>query len=102
MHEVCVQAVREDRAEDREPDRAADLPEEKRTRRRDAHHAEVDGVLHREHQHLHHCAEPETEHDHVERRGQSRRVDVELGEQHHGDGHEGRADDRKDPVAAEA
>ena len=71
--ELPVQPVREDRAEDRDPDRAADLPEEERARGRDAHVAVVDSVLHREHEHLHDRAEPEAEHDHRHhQRGQAR------------------------------
>ena len=62
--ELAVQPVREDRAEHGDADRAADLPEEERARRRDAHVPVVDRVLHREHEHLHDRAEPEAEHDH--------------------------------------
>ena len=63
--------VREDRAEQRDADRAADLPEQRRARRRHAELLVVDRVLRREHEHLHHHAEPETEHQHEERRRQS-------------------------------
>ena len=52
--ELAVQAVGEDRPEEGDADRAADLPEEDRAGRCDAHHAKLDRVLHREHEHLHH------------------------------------------------
>ena len=47
--------VREDRAEERDADRAADLAEERRARGRDAEVLVVDRVLRGEHEHLHHA-----------------------------------------------
>jgi hypothetical protein len=57
-------------------DRAADGAEEGRAAGRGTQVAVVDGVLHRQHEHLHDHAEPDAEHEHVETRldGPGRRI----------------------------
>ena len=77
-----AEPVREDRAEHRDADRAADLPEQRRARGGDAELLVRDGVLDREHEHLHHHAEPEAEHDHVERGLPGRHGDAEPESRH--------------------
>ena len=66
MRELLAEAVREDRAEDGDADRAADLPEQRRARGGDAEEPVVDRVLRGEHEHLHHQPEPEAEEQHVQ------------------------------------
>jgi hypothetical protein len=58
----------EDGAEHCDADAAADSPEERRSARRRAEVAVLHRVLYGEDQHLHHHAEPDAEHEHVETR----------------------------------
>ena len=67
VHQVARQDVGEDRAEDRGADRAADRAEERRAGGGDAELAVGDSVLHDQHKHLHHAAEPDAEHEHEQR-----------------------------------
>ena len=77
------QAVVDDRAHDRDAERRADLAPELRQRGRRADVRARDGVLNREHEHLHHRADADAGDDHVARRLAVRRRDVHPPEQQH-------------------
>jgi len=98
LRQLGVQPVGEDRAEKRNPDRAADRPEHRRAGRGDPKEPVVDRVLHREHEDLHHHPEPESKDDHVERGHPEARPNPEPREQCHSPRHDCRSDNRKDSV----
>jgi hypothetical protein len=64
--EVADEHVGEDGTEDRGAERAADRSEERRAGGGDAELGVGDGVLHDQDEHLHHAAEPDAEHEHVQ------------------------------------
>ena len=66
--ELVREPVAEDRAEDGDADRAADLADERRAGGGHAEQPLVDRVLGREHEHLHHQSEAEPEDQQVRRR----------------------------------
>ena len=61
----------------------------------------LDGVLDRQHEHLHDHAQTEAEHEHVERSVEDRRVQGQLREEPHPDRHHRRADNRERLIPSE-
>ena len=84
-HHPRLQPVREQRAERRDTERAADRAEQRCTRRRDAHVPEFDRVLHGERQHGHHHAEADPEQRHVRVHRVQRRIERQRRQQRHRD-----------------
>jgi hypothetical protein len=96
------EVVGEDRAEDGDADRAADLAEERRAGACDAQVLVVDRVLGDQHEHLQHEAQPEPEDEQVCGSDQGRRPDVQPREEKQADRHDRGTGDRERLVAAEA
>ena len=93
---------REDRAEDRDSEGAADRSGERGGRGRDADVLGLDVVLHHEHEHLHHQADPDPDDEHVDGGDPGRGVDGQQREQVHADDEDRGAGDRERPVATDA
>jgi hypothetical protein len=94
----AFEPVGEDRAQHRGSDRAADRAKQRRSGRGHAEIAVFDRVLHRQHEHLHHAAEPQPQDEHERRGLQMARVSVQRREQDQPRAHDRRARNRERPV----
>ncbi len=100
--QVAGELVGEDGAEHRGSERPSDRAEEGGARGGDTEVLVGDGILHGDDQDLHDATYAHAEHEHVQRAVQGAGVDRKAREQVHPYGHEGRAEDGEDLVAAPA
>ena len=100
--EICAQSRCEHRPKNRRAERAANQSKQRRTRSGNPEIGVVDGVLHRDHQHLHHHAEADTKYQHQQRCRRFAGLRTKARQQKQPGGHDGCSQNRKDFVVTGA